>query len=208
MFRLNKVLYRLIGFVPNFRLSKIIPLNEALQILVFTNAMILLAGAMFGPVNALFVEKIGGDLLDASFAAAAFSLAAGLTTIISGKYSDRIKNSSLLIVIGYSVMTVGFLLHVFVASVWTLLIAQLIIGFGEAIYSPAFNAVYSRHIEKKKEASQWSIWEATYHLSVAVGAVIGGVIVTKLGFNALFIIMTFLSAASAIYIFSVPKDTL
>ena len=55
--------------------------------------MILLAGAMLGPIYALFVEEIGGNLLDASFAGGMFALAAGITTFISGKYSDKIKEN-------------------------------------------------------------------------------------------------------------------
>jgi len=43
-------------------------LNRGLRILLVTNAMILLAGAMLGPIYAIFVEKVGGNLLDASIA--------------------------------------------------------------------------------------------------------------------------------------------
>ena len=50
--------------------------NRALRILLSTNGMILLAGAMLGPIYALFVDKIGGDLMDASIAGGIFALVA------------------------------------------------------------------------------------------------------------------------------------
>ena len=36
--------------------------------LLFTNSLIIVAGAMLGPIYALLVEDIGGGLLDASLA--------------------------------------------------------------------------------------------------------------------------------------------
>ena len=80
---------------------RLFQLNRAARILLGTNAMILLAGAMLGPIYALFVEDIGGDLLDASIAWAVFALAAGFTTLITGKYADKIKESELILVLGY-----------------------------------------------------------------------------------------------------------
>ncbi len=67
--------------------------NKALRILLSTNAMILMAAAMLGPIYALFVEGLGGDLMDASIAGGVFAFVAGLTTLISGKYSDKIKEN-------------------------------------------------------------------------------------------------------------------
>ena len=75
--------------------------NRALRILLVTNGIILFAGAMMGPIYALFVEEIGGDLLDASLTVAIFALAAGITALISGRYADKIKENELIIVLGY-----------------------------------------------------------------------------------------------------------
>lgn len=140
--------------------------NRALRILLSTNALILFAGVMLGPIYALFVEKIGGNLLDASLAGSLFALAAGITTFISGKYSDKIKENELIVVGGYLIMGIGFLLYIFINSVFQLLLVQVLIGFGEAIYSPAFDAVYSKHLDGHKSGSQWGglgIYELFYH---------------------------------------------
>ena len=63
------------------------PFNKAIRILLTTNSFILIASAMLAPIYALFVEEIGSDLLDASYAFAVFAFVAGITTLISGKYA-------------------------------------------------------------------------------------------------------------------------
>jgi len=182
--------------------------NKAIKILLVTNGLILIAGAMLGPIYALFVEKIGGDLLDASSAFGVFALAAGITTLISARYSDKLKENELILVWGYGIMGLGFLGYTLVNSIWALLIVQVIIGLGEAIYVPAFDAVYSKHLDGKKCGREWGAWEATNYFTMALGAVTGGLLVTNLGFNTIFIIMGFLCFASAIYIFLLPRKVL
>lgn len=182
--------------------------NKALRILLVTNAMVLISAAMLGPIYAIFVEKVGGDLMDASIAGGIFAFAAGITTLISGKYSDKIKENELIIVLGYIIMGVGFLLYIWVNSIISLFIVQAIIGFGEAIYSPAFDAVYSKHIDRHKSGTQWGAWEALHYFIAAIGAIIGGSIVTLFGFQILFIIMAILCFGSALYIYHLERNVL
>ena len=182
--------------------------NRALRILLSTNALILMAAAMLGPIYALFVEKVGGDLMDASIAGGIFALMAGLTSLISGKYSDQIKENELIVVIGCLIIGTGFSLYFWVDSVIFLFIVQAIIGLGEAIYSPAFDALYSKHLDGHKSGSQWGAWESMNYFTTAVGAIVGGSIVTYFGFQALFIIMALLSFISAIYIFFLKRKVL
>lgn len=183
-------------------------LNKALRILLFTNTLILTAGAMLGPIYALFVEKIGGDLMDASIASGVFGLIAGLTTLISGKYSDRIKQNELIIVLGYFIMGTGFLLYFWINSVIFLFIAQAIIGLGQAIYSPAFDAVYSKHLSEYKSGMQWGAWEFMNYFTTAFGAILGGLIVTFFNFQILFITISFLCFFSALYIYRLKRNVL
>lgn len=163
---------------------------------------------MFAPIYALFISEIGGDLLDASFAGGAFALAAGITTLISGKYTDRVKETELVVVAGYLIMGLGFLLLAFCNSIWFLLLIQILIGLGEAVYSPAFDAVYSKHLDKKQAGRQWGAWESINYFSLAIGAVIGGLIVTLTNFNVLFMVMAAMALVSAIYIYRLPRKVL
>lgn len=182
--------------------------NRAIRILLITNGLVLIAGAMLGPIYALFVEEIGGDLLDASYTFGAFALAAGITTLISGRYADKLKENELIVVLGYGIMGVGFFGYLFVNSIISLLIVQIILGLGEAIYAPAFDALYSKHLDGHKSGREWGAWEATDYFTTAFGAVAGGLLVTFFGFNMVFVAMGLLCFASAIYIFRLSRRTL
>jgi MFS family permease len=182
--------------------------NKAIRILLVTNGFILIAGAMLGPIYALFVEEIGGDLLDASYAFGVFALVAGLTTLISGKYADKLKENELIVVLGYGIMGIGFFGYTLVNSIWALLVIQVIIGLGEAIYAPAFDSIYSKHLDGHKSGREWGAWEAINYLTTAFGAVVGGLLVTFFGFNVIFVTMGLLCFASAIYIFRLPRKIL
>ncbi len=175
-------------------------LNRALKILVYTNSMTLLAAAMLAPIYAIFVEEVGWDLMDASIAGGIFALVAGITTIIAGRWTDKIKEKKLIIILWYIIMGIGFLLYFWVDSVIFLFIVQSIIWLGEAVYSPAFDALFSKNLDKNKSATQWWAWESTFYFTTAIWAVSGGWLVTLFGFQALFVTMAIMCFGSALYL--------
>lgn len=182
--------------------------SRGLRILLITNSLILLAGAMLGPIQAIFVGMVGGDLMEAGIASGIFSLVAGITVLLSGRFTDKLKEPELVIVTGYLIMAAGFISYLFVNSVILLFLAQIVIGFGDAIYNPAFDALYSKHLDSKKAGSQWGMWEATNYFTAAIGAIIGGIIAKNFGFTPVFISMATLCILSATYIYFLPRKVL
>jgi predicted MFS family arabinose efflux permease len=183
--------------------------NHAIRVLLATNALILLASAMLGPIYAIFVTKIGGDLMDASIASFLFAVTAGLITLLTGTFSDKVRHSDLIIVLGYLLIGTGFFLYLFVDSIAGLFCIQALIGMGEAIYSPAFDKLYSQHLDRGEYGSEWGTWESMNYFTAAFGALLGGLLVTTYGFSALFLSMAFLSFLSGFYIFSLsPRRVL
>jgi MFS family permease len=174
--------------------------NTPLKLLLFTNGLVLLAVAMLGPIYAFVVEDIGGNVLDAGITYFAFALTAAVITIFAGKLNDKYKENRFILVVGYLLVGIGFLGYTKITNLTELIIVQIIIGIGEAIYSPTFDALYSLHLDKNAYGTEWSIWEAMNYLSMAGGALIGSVIVTEFGFNNLFYIMASLTFLSAIFV--------
>ncbi len=179
--------------------------NRAIKTLLLTNALVRLSAAMLGPIYALFVEQVGGSLLDASLAGATLAIVAGITVLLTGRAVDQVKRPAYILVVGYLFIGISFFLYTLVDSIWQLLLVQILIGLGEAIASPAFDALYSKHLDGHSEGKEWGAWEAMNYFTLAVGALIGGFIATNAGFSTLFLVMATLCLLSIVYILVLPK---
>lgn len=164
--------------------------------LLISESLYEFAAGLFGPIYAIFVERIGGDILTAGWAWALFSIVTGVTLYVMGKLEDRIKKNNWMVVVGFSIASLGLLGYVFVSHPWQLFVVQALLGFGWAFGTPAIDTIYSQNLEKKKINSQWGIWEASMRIVEGVSAFIGGIIVFALGFKVLFLIMFGISLIS------------
>lgn len=164
-------------------------MKKGLKLLLVIDSFITLSLAMLGPIYALFVAEIGGDLLDASMAYFFFMLSSGLMIFVISKFEDTIKKKEYFITIGYLLTSIGAYAYIFVYNQFTLILVQILLGIAEAIQLPAYDSVYSHYIDKNKEASQWGNWEALTYITTAFGALIGGYLATIYGFSILFVFM-------------------
>lgn len=186
-----------------------IHITKALKILLITDSLVLVSGAMIIPFYATYVSKIGGDVLEAGFAAGMFAISAGIMTLFAGRLSDRIQRKERLVASSYLAIAVGFLLYMFVDNIASLVAVQILIGLSQACYTPAFDALYTKHIgERKKASSAWSLWESINYFSLAIGALLGALLLHFSNFKMLFIAMAILCAMSSIYLFSLRKNKL
>ena len=169
--------------------QKRISMRKELKILLTTNALFVLAAGLFGPIYAVFVEEIGGDLLTAGSAYAAFAIAAGVLILIIGRWEDRVKHQEKLVMLGYALSCLGFVGLLFVREPIHLFIVQVMFGIGEAVLAPAYDGLYSKNLDRGKAASEWGFWEGTERIVMAVAAFVGGFLASVYGFRFLFLVM-------------------
>lgn len=93
-------------------------------------------------------------------------------------------------------MALGSLSYYFVYNQISLVITQVILGLAEAVQVPAYDALYSRYLDKNEAASEWGDWEAMRYIVTAIVAVIGGYMADSLGFRTLFLFMFMISLVS------------
>ncbi len=173
-------------------------MKRGIKILLFSDAWANLALGVIGPIYAIFVEKIGGDILDASWAYFVYMLASGLVMLLLSKWEDRMKHKEKFVILGYSFLTLGCFSYLFVHNQLTLLITQVIVGVSLAFLIPAFDAVYSNYVDRKEEAFDWGAWESMAYIVKAFAAIIGGYIASLFGFRLLFFSMFIFSLIATI----------
>jgi hypothetical protein len=171
-------------------------MNRILKYLLFAEGFWMLAAGLFGPIYAIFVARIGGDILEAGGAYAAFSLAAGVMILLISRWEDHVRHKEKLIVISHTLGAMGILGYIFVASPLHLFAVQVVLGLAEAVGSPAFDGLYSRFLDRGRFASEWGLYDSMDYLVAAFSAGTGGVIASLFGFQVLFMAMFVLSLVS------------
>jgi len=164
-------------------------MKKELNILLYASSFFFLAGGLFMPVYAVFVAEIGGGLSTAGMAYGTFLVVAGILTFVLCKWEDKMKNQEKLMPIGYALGCVAFAGFLFIQKPWHLFVVQGILGVSEAIWRPAFDALYSKYLTKGKSFSEWGRWEGVTYIVMAVASVLGGWIADLQGFRILFLIM-------------------
>lgn len=89
-----------------------------------------------------------------------------------------------------------------------LFLVQIFSGFVRTISAPAFDTLYSRHLDKGSTGQEYGIWEASFFITAGIGSMAGGLLVTEFGFEGVFIGMAILAMLAACYVAALPKNTL
>jgi uncharacterized membrane protein len=185
-------------------------MNRILRTLLLTDSFSILAAGMFGPIYAIFVERIGGDILDAGGAYAAFAIASGVFLFLISRWEDHVKHKEKLIVIGYSLGSLGILGYLFISAPIHLFLVQAVLGIAGAISSPAYDAIFSRNLDKGRFASEWGMYESMEYIVTAIAALSGAFIASLYGFPSLFLMMFFISLIGlfiSFRLFFISKNT-
>ena len=157
------------------------------------NSFFVFAMGMFGPIYAIYVQKIGGDILAAGIAWAVFMIISGVGILLMGNIQDKIKRDKTSIIVGYALMSLGFLGYFFVSNVSQLFLVQVLMGISAVILTPAYDSFYTKYLEKGKFASQWAAWEGVWHIVTGIAALVGAFLVKLFSFKFLFLVMFFTS---------------
>jgi len=192
------------NFIKNRNRSITYPISALLLI----SGLFMFAFGMFSPIYAIFVQKIGGSITVASNAYALYWLVAGVLTFVMGKLENKLKETELAIMWSQFIMGLAYLMYYFSSNIIMLYLTQIIMGIGAAIFWPAFHAVYTKHVNGKKSAWQWSLYDGLAYILPALAAVLGGRLVVCYGFNIIFLIMAALSFVCALFILFLPRKVL
>ena len=174
-------------------------LNRNLRLLLYSSNLWYLGEGMLGPLFAIFAGKIGGDILDITWAWATYLIVTGVLYIIVGKLTDGRKINAEVMVIGYILNTIFTFSYLFVSSPWHLVMVQAGLGVAAALSTPTWYALYAKYEDKKHDTYEWGLAGGEAEIITGIAVIIGGFIVTYFSFNLLFLTMGVIQIISTLY---------
>lgn len=174
--------------------------NLFYRILVSSWALSSFSEGVILPIYAVFVQHIGGDILDAGGAMGVFLITEGIfTTIVHrGRYSQRMR--IFLMILGWAVWLSGIVFYLFISNIWTLFLAQVLTAIGNAVADPVFDEELAEHTDPSLREYEWGVWEGSKSFIDGVAAILGAAVAALLGFRALIYLMIVAATLSFVMI--------
>lgn len=177
-------------------------MKNQLKLLLAINSFFVFALSLFAPLYAVYVQRITAEIYHVGGIWAFFIILAGVLTIAISKFEDHKKYADNFLIAGFAFRILGWTGYMFSTSVLHLYLVQILMAVGEALGTPSFNMIYTAFLTKGEIAYDWGMNTGLTHIVTGIASFIGGLVVYRFGFNALFMAMiafSFVSIALALH---------
>jgi MFS family permease len=186
-------------------------MNKVIRFLILSDVALIAGLGFITPIFAVFLtgQIQGGNVEVVGYAAAIYWITNSLVLIPFGKYLDRNhgeKDDLCFIVIGNLLAALAVFGYIFSRLPWHIYLLQALYAVGMGMNIPGYTAIFTRHIDKGREASDWSIRGALVGVITGITGALGGIAAHKFGFNFLFIGVGFFILLSAFLPFFISKE--
>ncbi|MDQ3008698.1 MAG: MFS transporter [bacterium] len=163
------------------------------QILLISHSLFWLATNLVSPFLSIFfiTEMTDVTVSEVGIASLIFYLSFGVLGPVMGFISDRIdglKDELVFVIFGYIARGVLFMLFALASNAWHLYMFQFFLGAFRAVAGPADKVLYSKYLEGRQSATMWGIDESLINIFAALGAGVGGYLVSIYGFRYVFVL--------------------
>lgn len=173
-------------------MKKFFNINKIVRSLIGADILFLSAFGLIAPVFAVFItEQIkGGDVKIIGFAAGIYWILRAILQVPIGRFLDKTegeKDDFYFLIIGYILATLVPFGYIFSSLPWHIYLLAVVNALGMAMAYPAWCAIFTRHIDKGREALEWGSYGTAVDLGIGAAGAIGGLLVSKFGFNLVFL---------------------
>ncbi len=172
-------------------------INPIVLAFIFSEAFFWSAWNLVSPIIAVYVVSTlpSGTVQTAAFG---FTLYLLVRVIVGLFVSNLVKFPSdrkrmITDAVGMVLLSCCYLLIAFIPSIVTFYIFFIIAGVSFGISSPAKYPMFSLNLNRQQASRTWSTYDAITFTGMGIAIAFGGVIATKFGFKALFILSSFVN---------------
>lgn len=186
-------------------------INPVIKILTVSDIFILSGFGLVSPIFAVFLTDYiqGGSVEVVGFASMIYLLTKSLGQLPAAQIVDKIRGERddfWAMVMGSIATSLVPLLYLFAKIPIHIYFIQFLYGLSQACTFPSWMAIFTRHVDPKREGIEWGIYFTLIDLSGAGAAAIGGVIANNLGFSPLFVLISFLSFIGSAWLLLIYEE--
>lgn len=171
-------------------------INTVILTMVYADFFYISATGFLSPIFAVFLtsQVRGATLADVGFATTIFWVVKSAVQIPVSWYIDSIpgeRDDYRLMVIGYlasCLIPLGY--YFFVSEMWHVFLLEALNGIAYALLAPSWLAIFTRHIDKHREGTEWTLYSNAVGLGFAATAAFGGVLAERFGFRVIFLFVS------------------
>ncbi|MDD5696464.1 MAG: MFS transporter [Candidatus Pacebacteria bacterium] len=186
-------------------------INKIVKYLILSDIAFFTGWGIVTPIFPIFVlDRIqGGTALVVGIASAVYWIVKAFLEFPIGTLLDRYageKDEYLFLVAGLfiaSLVPFGYIVAVFP---WHIYLLQFFYGLGMAMTISGWRAIFTKHIDKGKEASEWSLDNSLLGFGTGLAGILSGYMVLKLGFSASFVMAGILGLAGVFLTFGIRNE--
>ena len=190
-------------------------INKVIRVLVISDLFLNCGWGLLGPIFAIFIFQhiATGSIAEAAriagFASLFYWVTKSILQVPIGHYLDKNhgeKDDFWFIILGMflvSIVPFGYLIS---SLPWHIYIFQLLHATGMAMVYPPWLAIFTRHIDRGREAFEWSIESTSIGFGAGIAGAVGGVLVSFFSFKVVLILVGLFTIFSTLLLFFVRKE--
>ena len=149
--------------------------------------MILLDSTITSVATPAIIADLDAGVTTVVWVTSAYLLAFAVPVLVTGRLGDRFGQKRLYLV-GLAMFTAASLWCGLTGSVEELIAARVVQGLGAAVMSPQTMAIVTRIFPPERRGLAMSLWGTTAGAATLAGPVLGGVLVSGLGWEWIFFV--------------------
>lgn len=183
-------------------------INPVIRFLIISDTVFVGAAGLLGPIFALFIEDFiqGGNEAVAGLAAGIYLFTKSILQIPIAHFIDKVrgeKDDFWLMFVCTIMISLIPLLYLVINTPYQLYAVQFLLGVFTAFTFPTYMAIFTRHIDKKKEGTEWGMYFTLTDLVSAAFAAVGGYLAATQGFPVLIIAVVTISVLGSLLLWPI-----
>jgi len=185
--------------------------NKVIRILISSDILLQSGWGLLGPIFAIFLTRQiqGGNLRMVGFVAATYWVAKSIVQPFIARRLDKNhgeKDDILFLIVGMYAANLIPLGYIFSSQPWHIFILEFIRGLAMACVVPTWSGIFTRHIDKGREAFSWSLESTGLGFAAGIAGAFGGILASLISFKLVFVLVSIFGlAASSLLLLIRPR---